>query len=131
MHLIDTNIFLELLLDQEKKQSAHEILTQIETGKLNAVISGFSLHSIEFILCVKKKHAILREFLQALDEFPNLSIYYTTLEEDLKILDIVDRTSLDFDDANQYYVAKKFNAEIITFDKDFKVIRDVKVRLLK
>jgi predicted nucleic acid-binding protein len=38
---------------------------------------------------------------------------------------------LDFDDANQYYIAKKFKAEIITFDRDFKVIRDVKVQILK
>ncbi len=131
MHLIDTNIFLELLLDQNKKKKAHEILTQVETGELEVVISGFSLHSIEFILCVKKKYDILRDFLLALNEFPNVSIYHTTLEEDLKILEIVDRTSLDFDDANQYYIAKKFNAELITFDKDFKIIKDVKVRILK
>ncbi|HLP47636.1 MAG TPA: type II toxin-antitoxin system VapC family toxin [Candidatus Kapabacteria bacterium] len=131
MHLIDTNIFLELLLDQGKKQKAQDIVSRVESGELNVIISGFSLHSIEFILCVKKKNDILREFIQALNEFPNLSVYHTTLEEDLKILEIVDRTPLDFDDANQYYIAKKFNAEIITFDKDFKVIQDVKVRILK
>lgn len=131
MHLIDTNIFLELLLGQRKKQKAQEILNRVESGELNVVISGFSLHSIEFILCVKEKNDILKEFIQALNELPNLSVYHTTLEEDLKILEIVEKTSLDFDDANQYYIAKKFNAEIITFDRDFKVIRDVKVRILK
>jgi hypothetical protein len=130
MHLIDTNIFLELLLDQDKKQKAQGILSRMESGELNVIISGFTLHSIEFILCVKGKHTILKEFIQALNQFPNLSVYHTSLEEDLEILEIVDRTSLDFDDANQYYIAKKFNAEIITFDRDFKVIMDVKVRIL-
>ena len=130
MHLIDTNIFLEFLLDQDKKEKAQEILNRVESGEFNVVISGFSLHSLEFILCVKKKHDLLKKFIQALNEYPNLSVYHTTLEEDLKILEIVEQSSLDFDDANQYYIAKKFNAEIITFDKDFKAIRDVDVRIL-
>ncbi len=131
MHLIDTNIFLELLLDQKKKKIAAEIVYRIEQGEINAIVSGFCLHSIEFILSIRKKHEILREFLRVLNDLPNISVYHTMLEEDLEILDIVDQTALDFDDANQYYVAKKFNAEIITFDSDFKVIDDLKVHILK
>ena len=131
MHLIDTNIFLELLLNQKKKKIAKNIFKQIESGKIKAVISGYTLHSIEFILSIKKKNNILKEFLQTLNDFPNLSVYHTTLEEDLDILDIVEQTKLDFDDANQYYIAKKFGAKIITFDNDFKVIKDLKVQILK
>jgi len=129
MYLIDTNIFLELLLDQQKKEVASTIFSRIETGEYEIVISGFSLHSIEFILSIKKKNDVLKEFLQALHDFPNISIYHTTIEEDLEVLEIMGRTRLDFDDANQYYVAKKFNAEIITFDKDFRGIKDLKVHI--
>lgn len=42
MHLVDTNIFLELLLDQEKKDIAEEILTRIESGEIEVVISELS-----------------------------------------------------------------------------------------
>jgi predicted nucleic acid-binding protein len=129
MHLIDTNIFLELLLNQEKKEIAKNILTRLEKGEIEAVISGFALHSIEFILCIKKKNDALKEFLQALRDFPNISVYHTTLEEDLEIIDIMEQTNFDFDDANQYYIAKKFEAEIITFDNDFKVIEDLTVHI--
>lgn len=129
MHLIDTNIFLELLLSQEKKEIAGNILTRLWKGEFDAVISGFSLHSIEFILSVKKKNEALKEFIQALHDFPNISIYHTTLEEDLEIIEIMEQTHLDFDDANQYYIAKKFGAEIITFDSDFQVIKDLKVHI--
>jgi predicted nucleic acid-binding protein len=129
MHLIDTNIFLEVLLNQEKKEIAKNIFTRLEKGEFEAVISGFSLHSIEFILSVKKKNDALKEFLQALHDFPNISVYHTTLEEDLEIMDIMEQTHLDFDDANQYYIAKKFGAEIITFDSDFQVIKDLKVHI--
>ncbi len=69
--------------------------------------------------------------MQVLNDLPNISVYHTMLEEDLEILDIVDQTALDFDDANQYYVAKKFDAEIITFDSDFNVIDDLTVHILK
>jgi predicted nucleic acid-binding protein len=48
----------------------------------------------------------------------------------LKILEIVEQKKLDFDDANQYYVAKKFGAEIITFDKDFEIIEDLNVHII-
>lgn len=131
MYLIDTNIFLELLLDQKKKRQAKAILEQIENGEINAIMSGYSLHSIEFILSVKRKNDILKEFLKSLNDFPNISIYHTTLEEDLEILNIVEQTGLDFDDANQYYIAKKFEAGIITFDNDFKIIQDLDIHLLK
>jgi len=131
MFLIDTNIFLELLLDQKKKKLAAGVLTRIESGEIHAVMSGFSLHSIEFILSIKNKTDILKEFLQSLNALTNLSIYHTTLDEDLKILDILEKSKLDFDDANQYYIAKKFDAEIITFDKDFKVISDLPVHILR
>jgi predicted nucleic acid-binding protein len=129
MHLIDTNIFLELLLNQEKKEIAKNIFIRLEKGEMEAVISGFTLHSIEFILCIKKKYDALKEFLQALHDFPNISVYQTTLEEDLEIIDIMEQIHLDFDDANQYYIAKKFEAEIITFDNDFKIIEDLNVHI--
>jgi len=34
---------------------------------------------------------------------------------------------MDFDDAYQYYAAKKVKASIVTFDKDFKKIQDVTI----
>jgi predicted nucleic acid-binding protein len=130
MYLIDTNVFLELFLDQDKKEIAGEIFNKIERKEIKAVLSGFALHSIEYILSIKERTDILRDFLYAISSFENLSIYFTSIEEDLQILDIMDESALDFDDSNQYFVAKKFGAEIITFDKDFRKIDDLSVTLL-
>ena len=47
MYLIDTNVFLEVLLAQEKKQICKDFL-KVNIEKLN--ISDFSLHSIGVIL---------------------------------------------------------------------------------
>ena len=50
--LFDTNIFLEILLDQEKKEDCKKLLNE-NIG--NIYLSDFSLHSIGVILLKKKK----------------------------------------------------------------------------
>ncbi len=127
MYLVDTNIFLELFLDQEKKDKAGEIFKKIENKEIKAVLSGFALHTIEYVLSLKNRTDILRDFLFSISSFENLSVYFTSVEEDLEIINISEKLKLDFDDANQYFVAKKFGAGIITFDKDFKKIKDLEI----
>lgn len=63
MHLIDTNIFLEILLKQEKKETCKEFL---EKNKSNLYISDFSLHSIGVILFKNKKEDSFLKFLNDL-----------------------------------------------------------------
>ena len=50
--LFDTNIFLEILLDQEKKDVCKKLLND-NIGKI--FLSDFSLHSIGVILFKQKK----------------------------------------------------------------------------
>ena len=51
-YLFDTNIFLEILLNQDKKEKAKDILK----ANLNQLfISDFSIHSIGVILIKQKK----------------------------------------------------------------------------
>jgi predicted nucleic acid-binding protein len=46
MLLIDTNIFLEILLSRKHKESCKTILKKIKEGGIKAIITDFSLHSI-------------------------------------------------------------------------------------
>ena len=46
-YLIDTNIWLEILLEQEKSKEAFEFLSKIDSSYL--AISDFSLHSKKLI----------------------------------------------------------------------------------
>lgn len=48
MYLVDTNIWLERLLDQEKSEEVGRFLAKTPTNRL--IISDFSLHSIGVIL---------------------------------------------------------------------------------
>ena len=59
MYLFDTNIFLEVLLLQERADDCKKVLADNAGG---IVISDFSLHSIGVILFRKKKEASFSRF---------------------------------------------------------------------
>ncbi|MCD6513742.1 MAG: PIN domain-containing protein [Candidatus Asgardarchaeum sp.] len=120
MYLLDTNILLEVMLSQRRKDEVKKLLTSIMRGELTAYISKFSLYSIEILLAKLGKFDELRKFLIAINKFQGLRVLSTTLLDDILIVNITRSTKLDFDDALQYYLVKKYNLRgIISFDKDF------------
>jgi len=119
MYLVDTNIFLEILLAQKKKEKCKEFLN---TNIKELYISDFSLHSIGVILFRSNKEDVFQKFVN--DIIPNIEII--TLPKDLyKDLSEVKRTfKLDFDDAYQYKIAKEYGLKIVSMDKDFEKVKD-------
>ena len=120
MYLIDTNIFLEVLLAQKRKKEAKKFLQYVRDSIITAYFSRFSLYSIELLLTKLKLFDELTTFLIAIKKFKGLRIISTTPTDDLLIVKIIKNTSLDFDDALQYYLVKKYNLDgIVSFDTDF------------
>ena len=116
MYLIDTNIFLEALLEQEKCTEVKSFLTTADFEKL--FMTDLSLHSIGIILFRLKKFGLFVSFINdvVIDGIGILSLN----PGELKSLDkIIQKFNLDFDDAYQYSVAKKYNLQLISFDRDF------------
>ena len=116
MYLIDTNVFLELLLKQEKAVSVEAFFKRIDSDKIN--LSDFSFYSIGIILFKSKKLNLFSSFTDDVvkNEVNIINYPYSKLN-DLRI--ISERFSLDFDDAYQYVIAQKYNLTIVSFDKDF------------
>ncbi len=115
--LIDTNIFLEILLGQAKSREARSLLNKTEEHHFN--ISDFTFHSIGIVLFNHGRHNAFQQF--ASDIISNMGIEVRSLtssETDL-IVDASIQFHLDFDDAYQYVVAEKFNLIIVSFDSDF------------
>ena len=116
-YLVDTNIWLERLLDQEKSEIVHRFLNS--TPKNQLFISDFTLHSIGVILTRLNKLDTLDKFVR--DIFINGQIEQVTLDSN----DFIDLTqnvkdyNLDFDDAYQLTVSQKYDMTVVTFDKDF------------
>ena len=116
MYLADTNIFLEALLEQDKKDDVQSFLRTIDLSTL--YITDLSLHSIGIILYRLKNFALFNSFVEDIivDGIGILSLP----PEDLKMLDVTaDKFNLDFDDAYQYAVAAKYEMQLISFDTDF------------
>ncbi|MCK4576653.1 type II toxin-antitoxin system VapC family toxin [candidate division WOR-3 bacterium] len=115
--LIDTNIFLEVILEQEKAEEARNLLSNID--KHDFFISDYSLHSIGLLLFHRKQHHVFRQFLT--DMISNAGVKMTNLlAKDMEtIINAAQRFNLDFDDAYQFVVAEKYDLKIISFDSDF------------
>lgn len=118
MYLIDTNIFLEVLLERENKDECISLLRMIERGDIRAFTSSFTMHSIEVIMEHFNKINELKIFLETIRYFRGLNIYYTSIEDEISVIEEM-KKGLDFDDALQSYVVKKLGAKIVSFDKHF------------
>ncbi|MEM3404587.1 MAG: PIN domain-containing protein [Nitrososphaeria archaeon] len=115
MFLIDTNIFLELFLNQKKADECEQLLNKIAKGDLEAVVTGFTIHAIETILNDSK---LVLTFLRSIENSLGLSAYDTTIDEEMYVAMLINKENLDFDDGLQYYAAKKLGVEaIVSFDK--------------
>ena len=118
-YLADTNIFLEVLLNQSKAESCKGFL-QSSTG--NIFISDFSLHSIGVILFRKNKVDLFNQFI--LDIQRGIQIKALSLENYSTVSDHSKRYNLDFDDPYQLSIASQFDLTIKTIDRDFERVQD-------
>lgn len=119
MYLIDTNVFLEILLAQARRDICKDFL---DTNIGNLYISDFSLHSIGVILFKNDKKSIFQEFTN--DVIPKVEIITLPKEAYRDLADIRSNIGLDFDDAYQVNVAKEYDLKIVTMDKDFEKVKD-------
>ncbi|GAB6283781.1 MAG: type II toxin-antitoxin system VapC family toxin [Ignavibacterium sp.] len=125
MYLVDTNVFLEILLRQDKKESCKKFLDN-NIGDLN--LTDFSLHSIGVILFRYGKEVIFQKFVE--DVMPNTKLLSLPMELYREVVNVRKSLNLDFDDAYQYSTAKYYGLRVATMDKDFERIRDMEVLFL-
>jgi predicted nucleic acid-binding protein len=116
MYLIDTNIWLELLLERERSKECRIFFERMDSKLL--FISEFSLYSIGVILFKLKKETVFDDFLEYLFK-SEISIARLSLKDMKQLVLIKQKFNLDFDDAYQYVVAEKFGLTIVSFDSDF------------
>lgn len=125
MYLLDTNILLEILLQQEKSNQCESFLNS-NIGKL--VVSDFTLHSIGVILFRHHRQHCFDVFISEM--LDKIHIFSLPADQYTSLSSYSGGTSLDFDDAYQCLIAKEFNLTIVTMDNDFKKAIDVKVQFL-
>ncbi len=117
MFLVDTNVWLERLLEQARSEEVGQFLSRVSSERL--FVSDFAFHSIAMILSRLKKTDDLLRFVQ--DAFIDGAITLIRLEPEdtARLTDVMKRFNLDFDDAYQYVAAEKFALSIVSFDEHF------------
>jgi predicted nucleic acid-binding protein len=125
MILADTNIFLEILLKQDRKDDCKDFL---DRNKGNIYITDFSLHSIGVICFRYGKEEVFQKFIN--DILPHVDFLTLPMDRYSEVIKNKVNLNLDFDDSYQYTVAKYFDLKIATMDKDFKKVEDIEVLFL-
>jgi predicted nucleic acid-binding protein len=120
MFLIDTNIFLEVMLARSKRKACIELLNAVKTGKEKAAVTDFTIYSIMIILDGRGKHQELDRFLRSLTAYKGLTLYAASFENKVEAVELAISGEFDVDDAVQYASARSLRAEaIISLDRDF------------
>lgn len=117
--LIDTNIFLEWLLDQQRADECVALLERVRVGEMQAFVTDFALHSIAIILERGGKRDELPSLMRSLASFEGMSVLCASLEEYPAIAQQAMDTGLDFDDAYHAYFARRRDMPLISFDRHF------------
>ncbi len=120
MFLIDTNIFLEVMLARAKRRSCIGFLESVKTGTEKAAVTDFTIYSIMVILDSHGKLRELNMFLRSLSAYKGLALYAASLEDKLQAVELAENNEFDVDDAVQYASARTIRAKaIVSLDKDF------------
>lgn len=117
VYLVDTNVWLEMLLEQEKAEEVRRFFAGTDSDQL--AISDFSLYSIAIILTRMKKDEVFRDFLLDVVEESAMVVIRLDPTGLHQILDVRRSRRLDFDDAYQYVAAERGDLTLISFDSDF------------
>ena len=116
-YLVDTNIFLEILLLQSKQQDCKNF---IKDHFDEIAISQFTLNSIGVCCYRNKCFNVFINFLQ--DIALNIPILTLDARQLQSIENVIKNQNLDYDDSYQFITAQINNIEIVTLDTDFKKV---------
>ena len=117
MYLVDSNVWLERLLDQERSEEVGAFLTRVPSDQL--LITDFAFHSIAVILSRLKETGLLAQFVQDAFTDDGIGVVRLLPEETKRVIELAAQFKLDFDDAYQYTAAEKHDLQLVSLDSDF------------
>ena len=117
MYLLDTNIILELLLDQEQADQVEQLLRSAPPESF--YLSEFALYSLGVILLRRKMYDIFLRSVEDLLVTGGIRLARLTMADMRDIIHAAQRFDLDFDDAYQYVAAEKYGLILVSLDSDF------------
>ena len=124
---VDTNIFLEVALEDAKSEYCELFLRKLARQELSAITSDFVLYSC--LIQIEKRYKnpkIIRDFILSINELKGLTIIRPSFEEIYGAIAIAEKYKLDFDDS--FVVACMIingTKTLISLDKDFDNVKEI------
>ena len=118
--LIDTNILIEIPKKQQNHRDCLNLLKAIKNELIQEKVffTRFALHALEAIVS-KFDPQFLKKILLMIHQ-EKITVFDTSIADDLMILSSMGDLGFDFDDATQYVATNRIGTYIVTFDKGFK-----------
>lgn len=116
-YLVDTNVWVERLLEQERSAEVKQFLDAVPSHRI--VLTEFAYYSIGLILTRAKRYEDLEDFVRDTLVEGDVTRLFLEPEDATDLTSVMQRFSLDFNDAYQYTVAEKHDLVIVSFDTDF------------
>ena len=117
MYLVDTNVWLERLLNQDKSDQVGRFLNDVSPRDL--FITDFAFHSICLILTRLARTEDLLDFVQDVCVEGAVNVVSIKPSDTRTLLEAIDAYKLDFDDSYQYVAAEQNGLTLVSFDNDF------------
>lgn len=117
MYLVDTNVWLELLLNQERAEEVRDFFSTVEPNLL--ALTDFTLYSLGIILTRLGKDQAFSDFTIDTLEQGEVTSLRLNIADMRDLLAVGQQFRLDFDDAYQYLAAEKHGFVLVSFDSDF------------
>lgn len=108
------------MLSRPKSERCKRYLTSLKEGEKRAFVTDFTIHSIMVIMESFDKRRELKTFLLSLGAYEGLTIYNTSVQDEIKAVEISLEEGMSLDDAIQYSAALSLNVDtILSFDRHF------------
>jgi uncharacterized protein len=117
IYLVDSNVWLELLREQERSEEVRQFLQAVQTDEF--ALTEFTLYSIGIITSRLNKNDVFAAFLSDILEGTGVKRISLSLTDLMELLSAMKEQDLDFDDAYQYVAAKNNDLILVSFDRDF------------
>ncbi|PSQ70960.1 MAG: VapC toxin family PIN domain ribonuclease [Bacteroidetes bacterium QH_9_67_14] len=116
-YLIDSSIWLERMLEQERTGEVRDFLNRVPDHRL--ALTDFAFYSICLISLGADAKETLETFIQ--DTFVNGQVARLSIAPGnvSQVLTAMQRFGLDFDDGYQYVAAEQHDLDLVSFDEDF------------
>ena len=126
--IIDTNIFLEVLLKQNKHEEFLNFLNDLMIGKKRGILSSFIIDSV--VINMERSGSKSKEieiFLKKIIAAEGLKIYNIGMKDRINALSFIEKYNLDYDDALVVQTAIATNSkEILSLDGHFDKVKELK-----